>query len=158
MGRDMGAMITATKEFTWDMAHMLAEHEGLCANLHGHTYKMQVTVVHKLPNKLELDGPARGMIVDFKELKNIVKELITDPLDHAFMGWIDTPDPCEKKLIQTLGTYNKKMVLVDFRPSAENMALDFLARIDQRLRELSAAYTVAEVKIWETPTSFATAI
>lgn len=150
--------VTATKEFTWDMAHMLAAHEGLCLNIHGHTYKMQVTVQHRGPYALEVEGPAQGMIVDFKDLKNVVKELIVDPLDHAFMGWEHSPDTVEQFVIGTLRKYGRKVQLVGYRPTAENMAIQFLGMINARLVEIGANYRAICVRVWETPTSFGEAI
>lgn len=151
-------MITATKEFNWSMSHMLADHEGLCLNLHGHTYVMHVTAFHKPPHKVEPEGPARGMIVDFKELKHVVNELIVDPLDHSFMGWEKSPDGCEQFIIGALRKFNRKLVLVDYRPTAESMAINFLASLNARLDELGADYHILSVKVWETATSFAEAI
>jgi len=150
--------ITATKEFSWDMSHILAEHEGLCLNLHGHTYIMHVTVFHKPPHKLEPKGPAQGMIVDFKGLKEVVKNLIVDPLDHAFMGWEHSPDGCEQMIIATLRKYKRKHQLVGYRPTAENMAINFLLMINSELENINAPYRANCVKIWETPTSYAEAI
>ena len=66
--------ITITKEFTWDMAHMLAGHLGLCKNLHGHTYKMHVKVCSKEDSVCE----RQDMVMDFKDLKEIIKEKIID--------------------------------------------------------------------------------
>jgi len=74
-------MITVTKEFSFDCAHMLTGHEGPCKNLHGHTYKLQVEVTSY--SGVQEEGPSKGMIVDFKDLKQIVKELIVDKLDHS---------------------------------------------------------------------------
>jgi 6-pyruvoyltetrahydropterin/6-carboxytetrahydropterin synthase len=152
------AFVTATKEFSWDMSHMLAEHEGLCLNVHGHTYVMHVTVYHKPPFKLEPAGPASGMIVDFKGLKEVVKELIVNPLDHAFMGWEHSPDTVEQMIIALLRKYKRKHQLVGYRPTAENMAINFLKMINAKLEELEANYEVGCVKVWETPTSFAEAV
>jgi len=150
--------ITATKEFSWDMAHMLAEHEGLCLNVHGHTYVMHVTVFHKPPHKLEIQGPANGMVVDFKGLKEVVKELIVDPLDHAFMGWEHSTDTAEQMIIAVLRKHKRKLQLVGYRPTAENMATNFLLMLNSKLTEMEAAYGVISVKVWETPTSYAEAM
>ena len=148
--------VTATKEFSWDMAHMLAGHEGLCVNLHGHTYKMQVTVQHKPPHVLEAEGPAQDMVVDFKELKEIVQRVIIDPLDHAFMGWEHSPDTCEQLVIGALRKTGRKLQLVGYRPTAENMAINFLMML--RRESMSTSYQVICVRVWETPTSFSEAM
>ncbi|MBU0999985.1 6-carboxytetrahydropterin synthase QueD [Patescibacteria group bacterium] len=68
------------KEFTFDAAHKLLNYKGLCANLHGHTYKLQVI----------LSGPVgnNGMVFDFVDLKKIVTEKIISKLDHTFINKI----------------------------------------------------------------------
>jgi 6-pyruvoyltetrahydropterin/6-carboxytetrahydropterin synthase len=67
-----------TKEFTFDSAHKLQGYAGKCANLHGHTYKLQVSVQGKL-NK-------QGMVIDFLELKKIVHEQVLSVLDHNYLN------------------------------------------------------------------------
>jgi len=63
------------KEFTFDSAHFLKDYHGKCENLHGHTYKMRVTV----------EGPIKknGLVMDFSEIKRIVNEKVVDKFDHA---------------------------------------------------------------------------
>lgn len=63
------------KEFTFDAAHFLKDYHGKCENLHGHTYKMRVTI----------DGEIRpnGLVMDFAELKEIVNEKVVDVWDHS---------------------------------------------------------------------------
>lgn len=68
-------MLTVTKEFTFDAAHYLTEYHGKCEDLHGHTYKLQVTVSGELNSE--------GLVLDFIILKNIVKEKILNKLDHS---------------------------------------------------------------------------
>jgi len=70
-----------TKIFTFDSSHMLDGHDGKCQNLHGHTYKLEITVSAPV-----IQGGAKdGMVMDFTDLKAIVKQHITDPFDHAFI-------------------------------------------------------------------------
>ena len=71
-------MLTATKTFTFDCAHRLPYHEGLCKNIHGHTYKVDVTVEGGRQGR----GPEDGMIIDFKRLKTICNKLF-NKYDHA---------------------------------------------------------------------------
>lgn len=73
------AVVEVTKEFTFDSAHFLEEYKGKCANLHGHTYKLQVTlegVVDRL-----------GMVIDFNVIKDIVKREVIDILDHKELNY-----------------------------------------------------------------------
>ncbi|GAB6098820.1 6-carboxytetrahydropterin synthase QueD [Halanaerocella petrolearia] len=146
------AQVSVTKIFSWDMAHMLAGHEGQCKNLHGHTYKLEVEVTNKA-GQLEEVGPAQGMIVDFKDLKRVVKEEIINPLDHAFLYWANSSDKIEHQLANILQEGDRKVVEVDFRPTAENMAHHFWEILQSRLSELDIE--ILSIKVWETPTSYA---
>lgn len=148
--------ISITKEFKWDMAHMLAEHGGLCKNIHGHTYRMEVKVTRVSNELIYGTGHSDGMVIDFKDLKNIVKELIVNPLDHAFMYWTKSPDSVEHEIAKTLLENDRKVFKVDYRPTAEEMAHDFLNQLAKGLEQYHVK--VVSVKVWETPTSYAEAI
>lgn len=149
--------LTATKEFSFDCAHMLSNHEGLCANLHGHTYKMQVTLQSLHARGLNLSGPAEGMVVDFKDIKEIVDKRIVKKFDHAFIYWQngDGENECEKEIMETLQRYGKKIYFMEDRPTAENMARHFFAAIAYCLKATEYSVAVTSVKVWETPTSYA---
>ncbi|MTI67397.1 MAG: 6-carboxytetrahydropterin synthase [Firmicutes bacterium] len=142
-----------TKEFKWDMAHMLAAHSGMCKNLHGHTYKLQVKVTRKSGNLIDNTGHSDGMVIDFKDLKEIVKEKIINPLDHAFMYWVNSSDEVEHKLADALLNSNRKVFKVNYRPTAEEMAKDFFKKLTDELDKYNVK--LVSVKVWETPTSFA---
>lgn len=146
--------LTATKEYVWDMAHMLAGHRGLCKNLHGHTYKMLVTISRE--DVTSASGADEGMVMDFKDLKEIVTEVIVDKFDHAVVLNLNTTDEFEKGLISLVKGFNKKAVFVDYRTTAENMAADFFKRIEDGFKCRSARqYTLESVRLYETPTSYA---
>ena len=122
-------VITVTKEFTFDAAHYLPGYDGPCANMHGHTYKLQVTLA-KQANILD-----NGMVFDFVDLKRIVKDWIIDEVDHQLLNTV-----------------------LDYRPTAENMVGDFYDRIEAALIEddsCTEGVCVVRVRLWETPTSFA---
>lgn len=144
--------LTATKEFKWEMAHMLTGHEGLCKNVHGHSYKMQVTVSRE--SRTVLSGPSKGMVLDFSDLKRSIEKELVDHLDHAFM--IDgSADGLEKQLHQLLEG-KSKLYVVMYRPTAENMAQDFFAQISTILEEhFGNTVQLESVKVWETVTAFA---
>ncbi len=158
-------MITATKIVQWDMAHMLAGHDGACKNLHGHTYKMEVTVRKAWPPSsntvLSFDsgviesGPSQGMVVDFANLKRIIQTYIIDRFDHAFVAWRQTNCPAELAIIKTLEEHHLAVTLLDYRPTAENMAKDFLSILNTYCESYGLGYTVIKIKLWETPTSYA---
>lgn len=108
-----------SKEFAFDSAHFLTNYHGKCENLHGHTYRLRVTV----------EGPVQkdGMVMDFKELKELVKERVIDRYDH-----------------QNLNDFFEN-------PTAELIAM----KIWDDLKDLSAA-RLQEVVLWETGGSFVT--
>ena len=148
----MQGMLTA-REFSWDMAHMLSGHEGLCKNLHGHTYKMLVEVSH-MDTMVEHQGAAEGMVVDFQQLDQVVKTYLISPLDHATMINTETEDPFEEQLYKLLAKYGKKFYAVSYRPTAENMAMDFFGVLNNALA--GEQIRVTAVTIYETPKNFAT--
>lgn len=146
-------MITATKIFTFDMAHTLPGHEGLCRNLHGHTYKLEVTAV-RTDTPVRSEGPDAGMVVDFSDLKRVVKEEIVDKLDHAVA--LCLVDEFERELYRLLSKSGQRVVQLPYRPTAELMAADFLEILTKRLS--GTGITISKIKLWETPTSFAEVI
>ena len=83
-------MIFVTKKFTFESAHFLPNYLGACHHMHGHSYELQVTVCGE-PIE-DRTSPKYGMILDFKELKKIVKENVVDNLDHSLLNdWFDYP-------------------------------------------------------------------
>lgn len=77
-------MIEITKKFTFEAAHQLKWHKGKCINLHGHTYKLRVSVNGEVNEN--------GIIVDFTDLKEVVNSAVINKLDHTFLNdIIDNP-------------------------------------------------------------------
>ena len=75
-------LLRLTKRFTFEMAHALPAYEGKCHNIHGHSYKLFVTVEG---TPLQQQGASNdGMVLDFSAIKNIVQQHIVEPFDHAF--------------------------------------------------------------------------
>ncbi|MDG2954336.1 6-carboxytetrahydropterin synthase QueD [Bisgaard Taxon 10/6] len=134
-------MFRVSKEFSFDMAHILDGHDGKCRNLHGHTYKLQVEV----SGDLYQQGPKKGMVIDFADLKDIVKTLILAPMDHAFI--YDTNSERECRIAALLNELDSKTFGMPSRTTAEEMARFIFNRLKSEL-PLSA------VRLWETPTSF----
>ncbi len=91
-----------SKEFKFDSAHQLIEYNGKCENLHGHTYKLRVTL------KGEID-PKSGMIIDFTILKKIVNENIIEKLDHTFLNNI-VKQPTAENIIQWIWNELKNLL------------------------------------------------
>lgn len=128
------------KQFSFDASHQLVGHFGKCANLHGHTYKVEVV----LTGPIETEGSSKGMIVDFYHVKKYAGSLI-DRLDHAVL--LEGNEPiAQGDIIQT------KRVEFGFRTTAENMA-KFLAWSLAVLMQPHARLDY--VRLWETPTGYA---
>ncbi|WP_273382015.1 6-carboxytetrahydropterin synthase QueD [Actinobacillus porcinus] len=134
-------MFKVSKEFSFDMAHILDGHDGKCQNLHGHTYKLQVEV----SGDLVVDGAKKGMVVDFTDVKRIVKAAILDPMDHAFI--YDTTSERECKIAALLNELNSKTFGIPVRTTAEEMARFMFNRLKDQL-------PISAIRLWETPTSF----
>lgn len=76
------------KQFAFEAAHVLPYHQGKCSRLHGHSYRLDVSV----DGPLQSEGPATGMVVDFDELARVVRASVIDALDHRHLNdTIDNP-------------------------------------------------------------------
>ncbi len=140
------ARIRLTKEFRFEMAHALWDYDGLCKNIHGHSYILAVTVIGE-PNS-DKDSPKYGMVMDFGELKRIVKEEIVDRLDHTFVISSMSPHEKFKGIPQMLDRFE----VVDYQPTCENLLIDFVSRLKKRLPENVKLFSL---KLNETANSFA---
>ncbi|MBN2636188.1 MAG: 6-carboxytetrahydropterin synthase QueD [Prolixibacteraceae bacterium] len=138
--------IRVTKRFHFEMAHTLYEYDGLCRNIHGHSYNLEVTLIGE-PRK-EPNHPKDGMVMDFSELKRIVKTEIVERFDHALMVSRLIPEPQLELLKKT----TNRIIIVDFQPTSENIAA-FIAEILQQ--HLPADVTLFSIRLFETVTSFA---
>ena len=139
------AKIRLTKEFKFEMAHALLGYDGPCRNIHGHSYYLYVTVTG---NTLEDDqSPLNGMVMDFNQLKEIVRDEITNDLDHALVLYDKTPSD----ILQPLKGFNN-LILLPYQPTCENMLQDFAVRIKKRLPSHIKLFSL---KLCETVTSSA---
>jgi len=128
------------------MAHTLYEYDGLCRNIHGHSYNLEVTISGEPRN---VPGhPKDGMVLDFSELKSIVKSQIVDRFDHALMVNSLVPE----KQMELLGQTTDRIIIVDFQPTSENIVI-FIAEILQQ--HLPAGVNLFSIRLYETITSFA---
>ena len=135
-------MTTVTKTVKFDAAHILTNHEGLCRNLHGHTYRVDVSVSRENPL-------AEGdMVIDFKDLKRIATEEICDKFDHAFI--YNTESEGEKEIASVVEKHGMRTVALPYRSTAENLARHFFEMLAPLVVGLSA------VTVWETADSSAT--
>lgn len=141
------AKIRITKQFTFETAHALYGYDGKCQNIHGHSYKLDVTVIGK-PIE-DLNHVKRGMVIDFGDLKQIVKKEVVDVWDHAIILNQDTP---HIELGEQLKASGHDVVLVNYQPTSEKMIEDFANRIASKLPEEMALFSL---KLRETETAFA---
>jgi 6-pyruvoyltetrahydropterin/6-carboxytetrahydropterin synthase len=133
--------------FSFETGHALYGYDGKCRNVHGHSYKLSVTVLGSPitdTSKVKL-----GMVIDFSDLKAIVKEEIVDLFDHATIFNKNTP---HFELAQRLKAEGHHIILADYQPTSENMVLDFAKKIQKRLPESIQLYSL---KLQETDSSFA---
>jgi len=140
------ANIRVTKEFTFEMAHALLGYDGSCKYIHGHSYGLSVTVIGK-PNENESD-PKLGMVIDFGDLKRIVKETVVDQFDHALVLNRKTP----KDSINPKQELFDKVIFVDYQPTSEILVADFANRISERL---PGEIRLLNLRLRETATSYA---
>lgn len=139
--------IRITKQFSFETGHALYGYDGKCKNVHGHSYKLSVTVIGS--PILDSNNVKFGMVIDFTDLKKIVKEEIVDEFDHATVFNKNTP---HVELAHELSTRGHHVILVDYQPTSENMVIDFAEKITARLPQNIRLYSL---KLQETETSFA---
>ena len=141
------ARIRLTKEFSFESAHALEGYDGKCRHIHGHSYRLYVTIIGEPIS--DSTNPKYGMVMDFGELKRLVNEEIVDRMDHAFvMRRTDSADEVNMVLSEGFGN----VVLVDYQPTCENMLVEFAERISRRL---PAGVALHSLKMHETATSYA---
>ena len=139
--------IRITKQFNFETGHALYGYDGKCKNVHGHSYKLSVTVMGR-PIK-DRTNVKFGMVIDFSDLKKIVTEEVVDQFDHATVFNETTPHVELAKELQIRGHH---VILVDYQPTSENMVIDFAERIKGRL---PVGIELFSLKLQETESSFA---
>jgi len=138
--------ISITKEFSFEAAHALEGYDGPCRNIHGHSYKLYVTVGGTPVS--DPASPKKGMIMDFSDLKKIVKENIVDPMDHALI----LPDDSSLRIGSDPGKGFSKILVVNYQPTSENLLADFAGRI---AKLLPAGVRLESLRLRETANSYA---
>jgi 6-pyruvoyltetrahydropterin/6-carboxytetrahydropterin synthase len=139
--------IRITKQFSFETGHALYGYDGKCKNVHGHSYKLSVTVIGT--PILDTNNVKYGMVIDFTDLKKIVREEIVDNFDHATVFNKNTP---HIELAKELISRDHHVILVDYQPTSENMVIDFAQKIKNRLPDSIKLFSL---KLQETETSFA---
>ena len=138
-------MLTVTKTVRFDAAHVLTNHQGMCRNLHGHTYRVDVSV-RRGPATQSAEIPS-DMVIDFKDLKRVIEESVVSRFDHAFI--YNETSPAESEIAAVVVKHGMRAVALPWRSTAENLARHFFAELSARIPGVSS------VKVWETPDSSA---
>lgn len=139
--------IRVTKSFNFETAHALYGYDGKCKNIHGHSYKLFVTV--KGSPILDSSNPKFGMVIDFGDIKKIVRAEVVDQFDHAILLNVNSP---HKELGENLSAEGHKVIFTDYQPSCENMLLDMVRLIRP---QLDASVELISIRLHETETSYA---
>ena len=139
--------IRITKKFSFETGHALYGYDGKCRNVHGHSYKLSVTVIGNPIS--DTSHVMFGMVIDFSDLKKIVKEEIVNVFDHATVFNKNTP---HVELAKELKDRGHNVLLVNYQPTSEMMVIDFAIKIKKRLPD---SIKLHSLKLQETATSFA---
>ena len=134
--------IRITKQFSFETGHALYGYDGLCRNVHGHSYKLHVTVIGNPIT--DSNNVKYGMVIDFGDLKKMVKTKIVDVFDHATVFNKNTP---HVELAKELEDRGHNVLLVDYQPTSEMMIIDFAEIIRKGLPP--------HIKLQETDSSYA---
>lgn len=126
-----------TREFGFDMGHMLPDHLGGCYRPHGHRYRLDVA----LDDDLHQSGPANGMVMDYADLKRIVTEVIIDTFDHRFV--VAASDHRLGGMRQVFT--GDELIVVERPPTAENLVTSFAGLLTEH------SLPVSMLRLWETP-------
>lgn len=137
-----------SKIIEWDMGHRIPNHRSKCKNLHGHRYRMELSLSGDLVQKQKESN--EGMVIDFSDIKKMLESEILIPCDHSFMV-------ADSDSIMT-SFYKKhpelKHIIVPFIPTAEEIAKWCAEKINTRLKsKYKGSITIYSLTIWETPTS-----
>jgi len=138
--------VRLSKEFRFEMGHALLNYDGLCRHIHGHSYKLLITVIGE-PLEDQQD-PKLGMVMDFTDLKTAVKEPIVDYFDHSLV----INREAEKFLPDKSHAMYDKVHVLDFQPTCENLVLYIMEIVKARL---SPGIELFSVRLYETATSYA---
>lgn len=140
------AKIRVTKSFTFEMAHALWNYDGPCRNIHGHSYQLYVTVTGE--TNPDQRSTKLGMVMDFSDLKKIVKDTVVDVFDHSVVISSKASQP----EIQGVEQMFDKFYVSDYQPTCENLVTDMASRIKS---VLPANISLFSLKLVETATSYA---
>lgn len=139
--------IRVTKSFNFETAHALYGYNGKCKNIHGHSYKLFVTIMGT-PSQ-DAENPKFGMVIDFGDIKRIVRSEVVDKFDHSILLNENSP---HKSLGEKLIGEGHKVIFTPYQPSCENMLIDMVNSIRPLL---DPSVSLQSVRLHETETSYA---
>ncbi len=140
------SIIRVTKSFNFAMAHALDNYQGLCKNIHGHSYQLNVTVRGETAQSAT--SPKNGMLIDFSDLKKLINTHIVDHWDHSLMLNADT----NPAVIKEVTTHYERVMIVPFQPTTENLLAYLAEKIQSILPEGVKLYAL---KLSESQNSYA---
>jgi len=138
--------IRVTKEFRFEMAHVLQNYDGPCRNVHGHSYILYVTIAGEPKDDPE-DGQ-NGMVIDFGDLKKLIEKEITDKYDHAIVVAGYMP---EEQLNHYRNLF-ENIIIAPYQPTCENLVADFAAHLRDKTPH---GVFLHSLRLYETATAFA---
>ena len=143
----MNKKVRVTKQFKFETGHAIYGYDGLCKNVHGHSFKLDVTIVGQPIN--DPDHVKNGMVIDFGDLKTIVNKEIVQPFDHATVLNVKSP---HKEIADEMESRGHKILRVSYQPTCEMMIIDFALKLKAKLPNHLKLYSL---KLRETETAFA---
>ena len=145
--------VSVTRHVEFEAAHLLQGYEGRCLNLHGHSYRMEVTV--SCPEETRKKNNF-NFVMDFKKLDKILNDYIPD---HSFItNASNGPGTADHDIAEVVQSYNMRIFKMDLPPSAENMVKVFATELQMLIDNEfpNMEYTVDKIYLWETTDSHAT--
>ena len=143
----MNKKVRVTKQFKFETGHAIYGYDGLCKNVHGHSFKLDVTIIGQ-PIK-DPDHVKNGMVIDFGDLKTIVNNEIVQPFDHATVLNVKSP---HKEIANEMESRGHKILRVSYQPTCEMMIIDFALKLKAKLPNHLKLYSL---RLRETETAFA---
>ena len=143
----MDNKVRVTKQFKFETGHAIYGYDGLCKNVHGHSFKLDVTIIGQPIT--DPDNVKNGMVIDFGDLKTIVNQEIVDPFDHATVLNVNSP---HKEIADEMESRGHKILRVSYQPTCEMMIIDFALKLKDKLPNHLKLYSL---KLRETETAFA---
>jgi 6-pyruvoyltetrahydropterin/6-carboxytetrahydropterin synthase len=139
-------MITITREIQFDAGHCLKQHHGHCQNLHGHRYRLLVSIALD-DGKVQNKGSSDGMVMDFAFLKEIMMREVHEKFDHKFI--IEDTD---ERVADIYNMQPDATVILFFTPTVENLAFEIWKTMKNHLPK---DVKLIKVTLYETPNNFA---